>query len=65
VFRFDRPHLSAGVGFRYDTPIGPVRLDAGYRIPGLQAPENAPDEGKPATILGIPAAISFGIGEAF
>jgi outer membrane protein insertion porin family/translocation and assembly module TamA len=65
VFRFDRPHLSAGVGFRYDTPIGPVRLDAGYRIPGLQAPENAPDEGKPATILGIPAALSFGIGEAF
>jgi outer membrane protein assembly factor BamA len=65
VFRFDRPHLSAGVGFRYDTPIGPVRLDAGYRIPGLQAPENAPDEGKPATILGIPAAVSFGIGEAF
>jgi outer membrane protein insertion porin family/translocation and assembly module TamA len=65
VFRFDRPHLSAGVGFRYDTPIGPVRLDAGYRIPGLQAPKNAPDEGKPATILGIPAAISFGIGEAF
>jgi outer membrane protein insertion porin family/translocation and assembly module TamA len=65
VFRFDRPHLSAGVGFRYDTPIGPVRLDAGYRIPGLQAPESAPDEGKPATILGIPAAVSFGIGEAF
>jgi outer membrane protein insertion porin family/translocation and assembly module TamA len=65
VFRFDRPHLSAGLGFRYDTPIGPVRLDAGYRIPGLQAPKDAPDEGKPATILGIPAAISFGIGEAF
>jgi outer membrane protein insertion porin family/translocation and assembly module TamA len=65
VFRFDRPHLSTGLGFRYDTPIGPVRLDAGYRIPGLQAPENAPDEGKPATVLGIPAAISIGIGEAF
>ncbi len=65
VFRFDRPHLSAGLGFRYDTPIGPVRLDAGYRIPGLQAPKNAPDEGKPATIFGFPAAISFGIGEAF
>jgi outer membrane protein assembly factor BamA len=65
MFRFDRPHLSAGLGFRYDTPVGPVRLDAGYRIPGLQAPKGAPDEGKPATIFGIPAAISFGIGEAF
>ncbi|HTQ05784.1 MAG TPA: POTRA domain-containing protein [Polyangiaceae bacterium] len=65
VFRFDRPHLSAGVGFRYDTPVGPVRLDAGYRIPGLQAPAHAPDEGDPETILGIPAAVSFGIGEAF
>lgn len=65
VFRFNRPHLSAGVGFRYDTPVGPVRLDAGYRIPGLQAPAHAPDEGDPEKILGIPAAISFGIGEAF
>lgn len=65
VFRFNRPHLSAGVGFRYDTPVGPVRLDLGYRIPGLQAPRNAPDEGDPERILGIPAAVSFGIGEAF
>ncbi len=65
VFRFNRPHLSAGIGFRYDTPVGPVRLDAGYRIPGLQAPANAPDEGDPERILGIPAALSFGIGEAF
>lgn len=65
MFRFDRPHLSAGLGFRYDTPVGPVRLDAGYRIPGLQAPAHAPDEGDPEKILGIPAAVSFGIGEAF
>lgn len=63
-FRFNRPHLSAGLGFRYDTPVGPVRLDAGYRIPGLQAPSSA-DEGKPDTTFGIPAAVSFGIGEAF
>jgi outer membrane protein assembly factor BamA len=63
-FRWNRPHLSAGVGFRYDTPVGPVRLDIGYRIPGLQAPAAA-DEGKPDTLLGLPVAISFGIGEAF
>jgi len=26
--RIDYPHLSCGVGARYDTPVGPVRLDA-------------------------------------
>src|SRR5690606_19695392 len=35
-FRFDRPHLSAGLGLRYETPVGPIRLDAGYRLPILQ-----------------------------
>lgn len=65
-FRFDRLHLSAGIGFRYATPIGPVRLDVGYRIPGLQFPEGAPDEYKrPSEIFGLPIAVSFGIGEPF
>jgi outer membrane protein insertion porin family/translocation and assembly module TamA len=64
TFRWNRPHLSAGIGFRYDTPVGPVRLDVGYRIPGLQAPDS-PDESTPDTILGAPIAVSFGIGEAF
>lgn len=30
------PHLSTGIGLRYGTPIGPIRLDLGLRIPGLQ-----------------------------
>ncbi|MEO6601957.1 MAG: BamA/TamA family outer membrane protein [Polyangiaceae bacterium] len=65
-FRINRPHLSLGIGIRYDTPVGPIRLDAGYRVPGLQAPKDAVDEGKPAgTILGQPIALTFGIGEAF
>ena len=63
LFRW-RPHLSTGVGLRYVTPIGPVRLDVGYRIPGLQAP-NSPDEVIPDKILGAPIAVSFGIGESF
>jgi outer membrane protein insertion porin family/translocation and assembly module TamA len=63
-YRLNRPHLSAGLGLRFDTPVGPVRLDAGYRIPHLQAPA-APDEGTPATTFGLPIAVSFGIGEAF
>ncbi len=63
-FRFDRPHLSGGIGVRYATPIGPVRLDVGYRIPGLQAPAGD-DELVPEDLLGLPIAVSFGIGEPF
>ncbi|HEX2735772.1 MAG TPA: BamA/TamA family outer membrane protein [Polyangiaceae bacterium] len=60
-----RPHLSVGLGLRYDTPVGPIRLDAGYRVPGLQAPAGAPDEGTPTRLFGLPMAASFGIGEPF
>jgi len=63
--RLDRPHLSCGAGARYDTPVGPIRLDVGYRIPGLQYPKNASFEQAPQDILGVPIAIAFGIGEAF
>jgi outer membrane protein insertion porin family/translocation and assembly module TamA len=63
-FRFNYPHLSVGAGMRYDTPIGPVRVDVGYRVPGLQAPASA-NEFSPRTIFGAPIAATFGIGEAF
>lgn len=63
--RFDRPHLSCGAGARYDTPVGPIRLDIGYRIPGLQYPAGATFEREPTPLLGLPIAIAFGIGEAF
>lgn len=59
-----RPHLSAGVGVRFSTPIGPIRFDVGYRIPGLQSADS-PDEYEPDTIMGVPIAVSFGIGEPF
>lgn len=65
--RFNYPHLSCGLGLRYDTPIGPIRLDGGVRIPGAQYPSDADKlaEGEPGTIFGAPIALSFGIGEAF
>ncbi|AKU97232.1 Outer membrane protein assembly factor YaeT precursor [Labilithrix luteola] len=63
--RLDRPHLSCGIGARYDTPVGPIRLDLGYRIPGLQTPGGDSSEVEPATLFGAPLALSFGIGEAF
>ncbi|MES1189168.1 MAG: BamA/TamA family outer membrane protein [Myxococcales bacterium] len=66
-FRFNRPHLSVGVGLRYDTPVGPVRFDLGYRVPGLQAPAGAADEAvpKPFPLFKLPLAVSFGIGESY
>lgn len=65
--RLNHPHLSCGVGGRYDTPVGPVRLDVGYRIPGMQTIGGLTrEEREPETFpLGIPIAVSFGIGEAF
>jgi outer membrane protein assembly factor BamA len=74
--RFDHPHVSCGAGIRYATPVGPVRLDVGYRIPPLQVlgqPDEAhayranPANGQPATLFnsGVPMALAFGIGESF
>jgi outer membrane translocation and assembly module TamA len=64
--RLARPHLSCGAGARYDTPVGPLRLDVGYRIPTLQyLPGNDSFERPPDTLFGVPIALAFGIGEAF
>jgi outer membrane protein insertion porin family/translocation and assembly module TamA len=65
--RLNHPHLSCGLGVRYDTPVGPIRLDVGYRIPGAQVLETVDPrvEGDPGDIFGVPLAIAFGIGEAF
>jgi len=63
--RLERPHLSCGAGGRYDTPVGPIRLDIGYRIPGMQYPDGSSFERPPDDFLGLPIALAFGIGEAF
>lgn len=65
--RLQHLHLSCGGGGRYDTPVGPIRLDIGYRIPGLQALGGLTrDEREPKTFpLGIPIAVHIGIGEAY
>ena len=80
-YRIDHPHMSTGVGFRYTTPVGPLRVDLGYRINGLQVigqsnPETCTkaaipcktaivDEGDPSSLLGLPLALSIAIGNAF
>jgi outer membrane protein assembly factor BamA len=65
--RLTHLHLSCGGGGRYDTPVGPIRLDIGYRIPGLQVLGGLTrDEREPKTFpLGIPIAVHIGIGEAY
>lgn len=72
--RFARPHLSAGFGLRYATPVGPARVDIGWRIRCAQVlgvcseseiAKMYPDEGVPGTLAGIPIAVSLAIGEAF
>jgi outer membrane protein insertion porin family/translocation and assembly module TamA len=76
--RLDRPHLSCGAGASYDTPVGPIRLDVGYRIEPLQvigyaddyaANAKDPTEGIQPRIgsgkFALPLAVAIGIGEAF
>ncbi|MDP9034431.1 MAG: BamA/TamA family outer membrane protein [Myxococcota bacterium] len=75
AFRLDHLHLSCGAGLRYDTPVGPIRLDVGYRIPPLQvlgftderqAYRADPTNGFQSPFFGtIPMAIAIGIGEAY
>lgn len=66
--RFTYPHLSPGLGLRYATPVGPVRLDVGYRIPYAQevgSQSLGQQEGTRSTVFGLPIAVHFGLGEAF
>jgi outer membrane protein assembly factor BamA len=72
TFRLARPHLSAGLGLRYNTPVGPLRLDLGYRIPCAQvfgvcdeAELVTKGEGDPADLLGLPLSVNVAIGQAF
>gem|GEM_PF-228336 len=65
TFHFDYLHLSMGAGLRYDTPVGPIRVDAGYRIPGMQRIGRETDERDPGKILKLPIAFSVAVGQAF
>jgi hypothetical protein len=67
--QFKYPHLSVGPGLRYESPVGPIRLDFGIRVPGLQAvgePLLPLSHGQERPLVfGIPGAINVAIGEAF
>jgi outer membrane protein assembly factor BamA len=68
TFRFDHPQTSLGLGLRYRTLVGPLRLDMAVAPPALQV--FGPDtrirrEVPESRLFGLNGALSFTIGEAF
>ena len=54
-FRFDHPQAAAGLGFRYFTVLGALRVDLAVRLPGMQV--FGADERSPGA---VPTNVSFG-----
>jgi len=69
AFRFNYIRAAAGFGFRYQTPVGPIRLDFGFLIPKWQVVGGDPPPNAFNIFRfirgGVPGAIHFTIGEAF
>ncbi|MBI2391113.1 MAG: BamA/TamA family outer membrane protein [Deltaproteobacteria bacterium] len=67
--RLDYPHLSVGPGLRYNTPVGPVRVDFGVRVPGAQRIGGDLDPRETAKDFNLgfkgPYALHFSLGQAF
>lgn len=57
------PHLAPGFGLRYPTPVGPVRLDLGFRV--LEAVGREVPQGSPPDVFGVPIALHLAVGQAY
>lgn len=67
-FRFDHLNTSVGLGFRYFTVIGPLRLDAGFRVVDLQrlgADDAIEDGASTFPFTNVPGALHLTIGDSF
>jgi hypothetical protein len=65
-FRFDHPNTTLGVGLRYKTIVGPIRLDVGFLVPGLQGSrEGARNVSYNDPLFRLRGAVHLTIGEAF
>jgi outer membrane protein assembly factor BamA len=62
AIRFSHLNTATGLGLRYYSIIGAIRLDAAWRIPGLQ---RAGVEQEPIKISVEPSAMHLTIGESF
>jgi outer membrane translocation and assembly module TamA len=68
AFRFDHLNTSVGFGLRYFTFIGPIRLDAGFRIPDLQrlgGTSQIEDGASTFPFTDVPGALHLTIGDSF
>ncbi|HEX5660528.1 MAG TPA: BamA/TamA family outer membrane protein [Polyangiales bacterium] len=65
-FRFDRPNTTIGAGVRYKTIVGPIRLDVGVLVPGLQGDQSGQREvNRRDPLFRFNGAVQLTIGEAF
>ena len=67
-YRFDHPQTSLGLGLRYRTIVGPLRLDFALAPESLQVfgvDERVRSGVEQSTFFGLDGAVSFTIGEAF
>jgi outer membrane translocation and assembly module TamA len=67
-FRFNHLNTSVGFGLRYYTLIGPVRLDAGFRVLGLQRTDGSPgieEDANTFPFTDAPGALHLTIGDSF
>jgi outer membrane protein assembly factor BamA len=67
-YRFDHPQTSLGIGLRYRTIVGPLRLDFALAPDELQVfgvDERVRSGVEQSTFFGLDGAVSFTIGEAF
>lgn len=67
-FRFDHLNTSAGFGVRYFTLIGPLRVDAGFRIVDWQRADGSSgiEEGASTfPLTDLPGALHLTIGDSF
>jgi outer membrane protein assembly factor BamA len=62
-YTFSEPHLAPGLGLRYPTPVGPIRLDLGFRLLEFLGEEQV--EGVPPNIFGAPLTLHLAVGQAF
>jgi outer membrane protein insertion porin family len=65
-FRFSQIALATGLGLRYDTFVGPLRIDLGFKLYNPTAPEG--DQwlfDNPKDIFKHKFALQFGLGNAF
>jgi outer membrane translocation and assembly module TamA len=66
AFRFNRPNTTVGAGLRYKTLVGPLRLDVGMLVPGLQGKRDGQREvDRRDPLFRLNGAVLLTIGEAF